>query len=137
MMTFDINLAMNIAIGVLLLATIVQCFRLDRKLMQLRKGQDGMREAAAELVDSIQRAEAAVRGLRAASDDAKRDLQQRIDEARGLAGRMADLRGRAALPETDDRPFQRPVSRVPAAPAAQPSAPLRGRQSGAEFDPWQ
>jgi hypothetical protein len=87
------SLALDIALLVLLAATVFYCWRLDRRLDTLKKGQDGLRDAASEMVDSIARAETAVRGLRAASEDAKRELQARIDEARGLADRLDGDRG--------------------------------------------
>jgi hypothetical protein len=83
------SMAVELAVLVLLSATIFYCWRLDKRLSALKKGQDGLAEAASEMVDSIARAEAAVRGLRAASEDAKRELQSRIDEARGLSDRLA------------------------------------------------
>jgi len=79
---------------VLLAACLIFCWRLDRKLAALRDGQDGVRAAAAELVQASMQADAAVRALRAASQDAGRDLQARIDTANALAERLGLAVGR-------------------------------------------
>ncbi len=71
---------------VLLGACLFYCWRLERKLTQLRKGEDGLREAARELSESVTQAQAAILSLRATAHEAGRDLQGRIDAARGFAG---------------------------------------------------
>jgi hypothetical protein len=47
-----------------------------------------VREAAGELLQAVAQAENAVRTLRATAQDAGRDLQARIDQARTLADRL-------------------------------------------------
>jgi hypothetical protein len=76
------------ALGVLLIACLFFCWRLERRLNALRSGQDGLRAAAEELRHAVGQAESAVRGLRATAQDAGRELQARIDEARKLSDRM-------------------------------------------------
>lgn len=71
---------------VLLGACLFYCWRLERKLTQLRKGEDGLREAARELSESVTQAQAAILSLRSTAHEAGRDLQSRIDLARGLVG---------------------------------------------------
>jgi hypothetical protein len=71
---------------VLLGACLFYCWRLERKLTQLRKGEDGLRDAARELSESVTQAQAAILSLRATAHEAGRDLQGRIDLARGLTG---------------------------------------------------
>jgi hypothetical protein len=73
----------------LLAACLFYCWRLERKLAQLRKGEDGLREAARELTESVTQAQAAIGSLRATALEAGRDLQGRIDVARGLLGEHA------------------------------------------------
>lgn len=82
------TLALEIALAVLLAACLFYCWRLDKKLSAMRSGQDGIREAARELMDSVNAAETAIRNLRSAANEAGRDLQGRIDTARSLADNL-------------------------------------------------
>ncbi|MBI1340189.1 hypothetical protein GC169_08290 [bacterium] len=75
----------DILLSCLLVIAIAYCWRLDQRLKTLRQGRDGLIEAARELQQSVAQAEAAIGGLRAAADASGRDLQARIDEARGVA----------------------------------------------------
>ncbi|MGE0046310.1 MAG: DUF6468 domain-containing protein [Hyphomonadaceae bacterium] len=78
----------------LMLACLFYCWRLERKLSALRSGQDGIRQAAAELVQAVAQAENAVRTLRASAQETGRDLQARIDTARALSERLGLGAGR-------------------------------------------
>lgn len=89
-----IALGLESLLVVLLAACLVFCWRLDRKLTALRGGQDGVRAAAAELVQASVQADASVRALRAAAQEAGRDLQARIDSANALAERLGMALGR-------------------------------------------
>lgn len=82
------GLILDLGLMGLLAACLFFCWRLDRKLAALRSGQDGLKAAAAELDEAARHAEAAVRGLRLAASEAGRDLQARIDEAKGLTERL-------------------------------------------------
>lgn len=81
-------------LAVLLAACLYFFWRLDRKLAALRDGQDGVRAAAVELVEATAQAEAAVRALRSTAQDAGRDLQARINDARATADRLGLGAGR-------------------------------------------
>lgn len=89
-----IALTLEVLLAAMLAACLVFFWRLDRKLAALRSGQDGVRAAAAELVQATAAAEAAVRSLRATAQDAGRDLQARIDDARATADRLGLSAGR-------------------------------------------
>ena len=89
-----ITLSLEVLLAVLLAACLFYFWRLDRKLAALRSGQDGVRAAAAELALATAQAEAAIRALRAASTDAGRDLQARINDARATAERLGIGAGR-------------------------------------------
>jgi hypothetical protein len=78
---------LNLTLLGLLAACLVFCWRLDRKLSHLRNGQDGLREAAQELIEASRHAETAVRNLRLTANEAGHALQSRIDEARTLSDR--------------------------------------------------
>ncbi len=75
-------------LAVLLVITVLYCWRLDQRLSNLRKGNDGMIAAARELSETIAQAEQAVQGLRKSANETGRELQSRIDEARSLTRTM-------------------------------------------------
>lgn len=81
-------------LAVLLCACLFFCWRLERRLAALRNGTDGVREAATELAVAVTQAEAAVKSLRATAQDAGRDLQARIDDAKVTAERLGLGMGR-------------------------------------------
>lgn len=89
-----VTIVLEAALGLLLLACLFYCWRLDRKLSALRAGQDGIREAARELNASVAAAEAAVKNLRLAAHEAGRDLQGRIDTAGAIAEKLGVALGR-------------------------------------------
>jgi hypothetical protein len=89
-----ITLVLEIVLALMLGACLYCFWRLDRKLAALRSGQDGVRAAAAELAQAAAQAEAAVRALRLTAQDAGRDLQARINDARATADRLGLGAGR-------------------------------------------
>ncbi|MEZ6023467.1 MAG: DUF6468 domain-containing protein [Hyphomonadaceae bacterium] len=89
-----ITLALEVVLALMLAACLFYFWRLDRKLAALRSGQDASLRAAAELVQATAQAEAAVRALRATAQDAGRDLQARINDARATADRLGLGAGR-------------------------------------------
>jgi hypothetical protein len=89
-----IAFALEIVLALMLGACLYTFWRLDRKLAQLRSGQDGVRAAAAELAQAASQAETAVRALRLTAQEAGRDLQQRINDARTTADRLGLGAGR-------------------------------------------
>lgn len=89
-----ITIALEGGLAILLIACLAFSWRLERRLSELRKGQDGMRAAAEELMQAVGHAENAVRGLRLTAQDSGRDLQARIDEAKVLAERLGLGAGR-------------------------------------------
>lgn len=89
-----IMLALEVLLAVLLSACLYYFWRLDRKLAALRSGQDGVRAAAAELAQATAQAEAAIRGLRVTAQEAGRDLQARVNDARATADRLGLGAGR-------------------------------------------
>jgi hypothetical protein len=89
-----ITLTIEAVLAIMLAACLFYFWRLDRKLSALRTGQDGIRAAAAELVQATQQAENAVRTLRLTAAEAGRDLQARINDARATADRLGLGAGR-------------------------------------------
>ncbi|HRO04449.1 MAG TPA: DUF6468 domain-containing protein [Terricaulis sp.] len=89
-----IALTIEIVLALMLAACLFYFWRLDRKLTAVRNGQDGVRAAAAELAQATAQAEAAVRAMRLTAQEAGRDLQQRINDARATADRLGLGAGR-------------------------------------------
>jgi hypothetical protein len=89
-----ITLGIEVVLALMLAMCLFYFWRLDRKLSALRTGQDGIRAAAAELVQATQQAESAVRNLRATAQETGRDLQARINDARATADRLGLGAGR-------------------------------------------
>jgi len=89
-----ITLAIEVVLALMLGACLFYFWRLDRKLNALRTGQDGALRAAAELAQATAQAEAAVRAMRTTAQDAGRDLQARINDARTTADRLGLGAGR-------------------------------------------
>jgi hypothetical protein len=89
-----IALALEGVLAIMLGACLFYFWRLDRKLNALRTGQDGIRAAAAELVQATTQAETAIRTLKLTAADAGRDLQARINDARATADRLGLGSGR-------------------------------------------
>jgi hypothetical protein len=89
-----ITLTIEALLAIMLAACLFYFWRLDRKLTALRSGQDGIRAAAAELVQATLQAENAVRTLRLTAAEAGRDLQARINDARATADRLGLGAGR-------------------------------------------
>ena len=81
-------------LAVMLAVCLFYFWRLDQKLQALRSGQDGALRAAAELGQATAQAEAAVRAMRSTAQDAGRDLQARINDARATADRLGLGAGR-------------------------------------------
>ena len=89
-----VTLALESVLAIMLGVCLFYFWRLDRKLNALRTGQDGIRAAAAELVQATTQAEAAVRSLKLTAAEAGRDLQARINDARATADRLGLGAGR-------------------------------------------
>lgn len=87
-MTFSTGLMIDLVLMVLLAVAIGFCWRLDRRLNALKTGQDGFQAAARELVESVTQAEQAIRLLGRSRDEVGKELQDKIDEARLLAGTL-------------------------------------------------
>lgn len=89
-----ITLVIEVVLALMLAACLFYFWRLDRRLNALRSGQDGVLRAAAELAQATAQAETAVRSLRATAQEAGRDLQARINDARATADRLGLGAGR-------------------------------------------
>jgi len=79
-----IALAVEIALTVLLAATLIYCAILERRLAALRKGQDGFKDTIAELNKAIAAAGASMRLLKSSAAGAVETLDERLARARNL-----------------------------------------------------
>lgn len=86
-----VTLIVEILLSALLLATVIYCALLERKLSALRKGQDGLKETIGELNRAIVSASVSMRTLRATADDAGKNLQEQIAKARGMIDELSLL----------------------------------------------
>ena len=102
----------EIALEVLLAATLCYCIVLERRLAAVRKGQEGLSRTIGELNMAISGAGASLRALKSAAGEAAATLDERLKRARlhideltvlaGSAERIADRieRGVSAAPRS-------------------------------------
>lgn len=93
-------------VAVLLLATVIYCALLDRRLKALRSGQDGLRQIISDLNAATEQASASISGLKDASDAIGKEIGVQLQRGRALADelelmveagdRIADRLGEAA-----------------------------------------
>lgn len=125
-----VALSMNVLLGLLLVAALGMGWRLERRLKALRTGHDDFAKAVADLDAAAMRAQAGLMALRAASDEAEENLNDRIATAqalvaqldRSVAERPRRSPGVMATPARDDDWLDRPL-------------PVRERTAPARFEP--
>jgi hypothetical protein len=91
MMTMNISLIVELCLSALLLATIIYCAILERRLSALRKGQDGLKDTIAKLNEAIVAAGSSMRMLKSTAAGAAEALDERISRGRGLADELSIL----------------------------------------------
>jgi len=89
MSSLSISLAIELIVGALLIATIVYCFLLDRRLRALRDGEGDLRQIVVALDRATTRAQGAITDLRVSCDTLTRDMERDLKKARGLADELA------------------------------------------------
>jgi hypothetical protein len=72
----------EVALEVLLAATLCYCIVLERRLASVRKGQEGLSRTIGELNMAIAGAGASLRALKAAAGEAAQTLDERLKRAR-------------------------------------------------------
>ncbi len=105
-MTFYVEVALEI----LLAATLGYCILLERRLAAVRKGQEGLSRTIGELNMAIAGAGASLRALKSAAGEAAGTLDDRLKRARLHIDELAVLTGSAE--RIADR-IERGVSTVP------------------------
>ncbi len=84
-----IGLLLEGLVAILLVMTVVYCFILDRRLRQLRSGQDGLKELIGGLNSATERAQGSVAQLKIAGDAAGGDLRDVVTKARALSDELS------------------------------------------------
>lgn len=95
-MSLLVTLTADVLVAILLVATIVSCIRLSRRISRMKADEAGMRQTINELLVASTTAERAVAGLRATLDECDRTLADRLGTAERYA---ADLSTHVAAGE--------------------------------------
>ena len=82
-------------VAALLVVAVVVCWRVDRRLSALKKGQDGVRESVIALNEATDRARASLGALERATSQSVDVLEKRVSEARVLADELRLVTGAA------------------------------------------
>ena len=77
-LTFYVEVALEVLLG----ATLCYCVVLERRLASVRKGQEGLSRTIGELNMAISGAGASLRALKSAAGEAAQTLDQRLQRAR-------------------------------------------------------
>ncbi len=87
----NISLIVELVLSALLLATIVYCAILERRLSALRKGQDGLKTTITHLNEAITAAGSSMRMLKSTAAGAADALDERITRGRSVADELSLL----------------------------------------------
>lgn len=91
------ELIADVLLALLLAAALAAIIRLELRLRTVRAGHADMARTVQELNAAAQRAESAIRGLRATAEGVGGELDARIVRARAIADELALLGERAAV----------------------------------------
>lgn len=103
-----LSIGIELALCILLAATLVYCVILERRLSAVRKGQEGLKRTIGDLNGAIAGAGASLRALKSAAGEAAETLDTRLKRARALADELAVL---TASGERIAQRFDRPADR--------------------------
>lgn len=134
-----LSLALDIAVGVLLVVTILYAFRLNRQLNTLRRGNTELQTLVAALGEASERAEAGVRGMRRAAQENGEALQKAIERAQTLRDELSFMiesgdavanRIEGALAHNGSGPSEAGKMDAPIDPLRRRAAPSLGGDAG-------
>jgi hypothetical protein len=117
-----ITIGLDLLLALLLLTALAMGARLNSRLKALRASHESFAKAVGELDAAAHRADRALKGLHAASEEAHDSLLARIETARALVVKL-EKAGEAA--EKSAARADDVISRAALAPAAAPAAPRR------------
>jgi hypothetical protein len=122
----------EIALEVLLAATLCYCIVLERRLATVRKGQEGLSRTIGELNMAISGAGASLRALKAAAGEAAGTLDERLKRARLHIDELAVLAGSAErIADRIERGVSAAPRSVPLADIPLPSSSIMNRLGAA------
>jgi hypothetical protein len=123
-MTFYVEVALE----VLLAATLVYCILLERRLAAVRRGQEGLNRTIGELNMAIAGAGASLRALKTAAGEAAGTLDERLKRARLHIDELAVLASSAdRIADRIERGVANVPRSVPLADIPLPSTSIMGR----------
>ena len=118
----------EIALEILLAATLCYCIVLERRLAAVRKGQEGLSRTIGELNMAISGAGASLRALKAAAGEAAGTLDERLKRARLHIDELAVLAGSAErIADRIERGVSNAPRSVPLADIPLPSSSIMSR----------
>ena len=118
----------EIALEFLLAATLCYCILLERRLAQVRKGQEGLSRTIGELNMAIAGAGASLRALKSAAGEAAATLDERLKRARLHIDELSVLAGSAErIAERIERGVSQAPRSVPLADIPLPSTSILSR----------
>src|ERR1700742_2350888 len=91
----SLTFLVEVALDVLLAATLGYCIVLERRLASVRKGQEGLSRIVGELNMAISGAGASLRALKSAANEAANTLDERLKRARLHVDELSVLVGSA------------------------------------------
>jgi len=126
-MVFSLTLGVELALSLLLAATLVYCSVLERRLKTVREGQEHLKSAIGELNTSLARAGASLRALEMAAETVGESLDTKLTEARTTIDELSLLTasGERIAERMERSVSTRPVPR--SATAGLPSGSVMGR----------
>jgi len=139
-----INLIADVLVASLLVATIVTCFILTKRIERLKTDEAGMRQTVGALITATDNAERAIAGLKSTLGDCDRTLEERLRTAERYAAdlaaqveagqavmeRIGQIVSAATLVGAKEIPVETPVAPPPVSrleSAAQSAAAIRAR----------
>lgn len=139
-----INLIADVLVACLLVATIVTCFILTKRIERLKADEAGMRQTVGALITATDNAERAIAGLKSTLGDCDRTLDERLRTAERYAAdlaaqveagqavmeRIGQIVSAATLVGAKDVPVEAPPAPAPISrleSAAQSAAAIRAR----------
>lgn len=139
-----INLIADVLVASLLVATIVTCFILTKRIERLKTDEAGMRQTVGALITATDNAERAIAGLKSTLGDCDRTLEERLRTAERYAAdlaaqveagqavmeRIGQIVSAATLVGAKEAPVETPATPAPVSrleSAAQSAAAIRAR----------
>ncbi len=139
-----LNLIADVLVACLLVATIVTCFILTKRIERLKADEAGMRQTVGALITATDNAERAIAGLKSTLGDCDRTLEERLRTAERYAAdlaaqveagqavmeRIGQIVSAATLVGAKEAPVEAPPAPAPVSrleSAAQSAAAIRAR----------